>query len=137
MQCVGIDDRGHWSALEHSCNEVGSRRLTTQTGTKHKRVSPLEGLSNCGLELPAEGRLDREYIRETRRCGGNRVARGDELHETSPGGEGGTRGMECRAAHSVGTADDTHPAAVPLVHLRRKPRQPRRCPRIGHQHRPR
>ena len=110
--------------------------FTPEPWPKHDGVRALERLSCRGLELLTERRFDGQYVGKTRLRGGDRFARGNQLHKAGSGGKGTTGGMECGPRHAVGAADNTDTAAIAVVHLRREPRHPFRRPRIGDEHGP-
>src|SRR5207253_11097205 len=119
MQGVGIDDRGNRAARERRLQKVRARPawLPAQARTDHYRVSPVEDFRDWWLELVAKRGFDGQQIGEAGLRRGDRLARSNELDETSAGGKSGTGGVECGAAHPVGAADDADAAAIAFVHL--------------------
>ncbi len=136
MKGVGVDHGRHRAPAQHLRDELLACGLSPESRAEHHGIRPLERFGSGWIETFTERRFDGQYIGKTRLRGGNRFARGDQLHESRSRGEGGASGVQRGTAHAVGAADDAHPAAIALMHLRREPGQPLGRPRVGDEQRP-
>ena len=138
MQSVRIQHRGHGTPRERGREKAPARvaRLAAQARAQHDGIRPLERFHRRGLELLQERRFDGQNIGQAGARGGDGFFGGHELHEPRPGGERGARGVQGGARHPIGAAHHAHAAAIAFMHRGLEPRQPRRGPRVGHEHRP-
>ena len=136
MKGVGVDHGRNRAPAQHLRDERLACRLSPEPGAEHHGIRPLERFGSGRIEILTERRFDGQYIGKTRLRGGNRFARGDQLHESRSRGQGGASGVQRSAAHAVGAADDAHPATIAFMHLRREPVQPLGRPRVGDEPRP-